>query len=138
MPDLTRLAARLVPNDVPPQDAPELAAAATRNAWKLEDSIFSPKPRENDSKGFYDKEGIEADVFDLDWQRCLGKSKFSRMLGKQVHSEELMARLVAELRSRCGLTAAPDRAQVLLSDTCYCLWSIIHSKITSDQTINIT
>ncbi|GAX86341.1 hypothetical protein CEUSTIGMA_g13753.t1, partial [Chlamydomonas eustigma] len=100
MTDLLHMAACLVPNDAPPQDAPFQAAAAASRAWGLEDSIFSPKPRENDSKGFYDKEGMEADVFDLDWQRCLDKSKFSRMLGKHVPSEETMARLVAELRSR--------------------------------------
>jgi hypothetical protein len=58
----------------------------------------STQPCENDSKDFYDRAGIEADVFEHDWAKCWEKQRFQKLVNKNVGGEDLKA----ELRKRYG------------------------------------
>ena len=60
----------------------DIAAAPSRKKWRLEDSIFAKKPKENDSRGYWDRDGVAADVFDHDWAVCCQKSRFIRLIEK--------------------------------------------------------
>ena len=46
--------------------------------------------RENDSKDFYDREGIEGSVFDADWKRCCEKQRFTKLVAKYRGGDELL------------------------------------------------
>jgi hypothetical protein len=50
--------------------------------WRLEDSIFAKKVKENDSKSFLNLKGISGDAFDFDWAMCCRKSRFIRLVEK--------------------------------------------------------
>ena len=53
-----------------------------RKPWRIEDSIFGARPRENDSAGYTDKNGVGRVLFEADWARCMLKEKFSKFLGR--------------------------------------------------------
>ncbi|KAL6759102.1 hypothetical protein V8C86DRAFT_1376225 [Haematococcus lacustris] len=86
--------------------ARELSAAAADagvagKPWALEDSIWAPRPSENDSKGYYDAKGIVCNAFDHDWGRCESKERFQRKMQKLTKGRpELLEGLKQELRSR--------------------------------------
>ena len=50
--------------------------------WKLETSIFNPRPSECDAKSFFDTEKVRRRRLDLDWKRVCEKSRFVSLIGK--------------------------------------------------------
>ena len=56
------------------------------------------QPSENDSKDFYDRQGIEADIFEHDWAKCWQRQRFQKLVNKNLGGEDLKA----ELRKRYG------------------------------------
>ena len=56
------------------------------------------QPRENDSKSYWDRDGIEGDVFDADWTVCWRKQRFQKLVAKAQPKEQDL--LLSEFRSR--------------------------------------
>ncbi len=102
--DLTNLTAILIPKPV--IKVARQQEEVLRPPWRIEDSIFAPKPKENDSKSYWDRPGVYEEAFDQDWQRCFKKSKFQKMLDKYAKGEgsedggAAIAALQAEMRIR--------------------------------------
>lgn len=44
---------------------------AAKRAWKLEDSIWKPRVKWADSKGFWDSDDVERSMFECDWARAI-------------------------------------------------------------------
>lgn len=97
--DLCKLVSVVRPKAPPAAGAPPSVTSA-RKPWSLEDSIFAPRPLENDSKGWYDRDTIEVDVFERDWGRCTAKERFNRFLEKHTKCDPGAAALRAELHER--------------------------------------
>ena len=57
-----------------------IGVALARDKWRLEDSIFAKKGKENDSKSFWNRKGISEDAFDFDWSICCQKGRFIRLI----------------------------------------------------------
>jgi hypothetical protein len=55
----------------------EVARVEVREPWKLPDSIFKPRVKESDAKGFWDTDECEAKMFECDWARACSKEKFT-------------------------------------------------------------
>ncbi|GAX83592.1 hypothetical protein CEUSTIGMA_g11017.t1 [Chlamydomonas eustigma] len=66
--------------------------------WRIEDSFFAKKPRENDSKSYLDRPAVELSSFDFDWGMCCTKSRFGKMINKWSNGK--VEGLKHELRER--------------------------------------
>ena len=51
--------------------------------WTLPMSIFKPRQRESDSKGFFDSDSCERRAMNSDWKRLMEKEKFYNMLVRE-------------------------------------------------------
>ena len=59
-----------------------ISVATKRDKWRLEDSIFAKKGKENDSKSFWNRKGLGEDAFYFDWSICCRKVRFIRLIEK--------------------------------------------------------
>ena len=51
--------------------------------WRgLGKSVFGGRPKENDSRAFTNRPGIERDIFDKDWLRANAKKRFGQLITK--------------------------------------------------------
>ena len=55
----------------------EAARVEAREPWKLPESIFKPRVKECDSKGFWDSDECYDKMFERDWARACAKEKFT-------------------------------------------------------------
>lgn len=60
----------------------DIEAGPARKPWRVEDSIFGRKPRENDSRAYWDADRLALDAFDADWATCCKKTRFERLVEK--------------------------------------------------------
>ena len=58
------------------------SSAPARKQWRVEDSIFGKKPRENESRSYWDGDHIAKGAFDADWATCCKKARFERLVEK--------------------------------------------------------
>ena len=54
-----------------------IEVAQARAPWKLPESVFKPRVKEADSRGFFDTDQSEARMFERDWERACTKEKFT-------------------------------------------------------------
>jgi len=80
--DLSQLCCVLLPRHPPLPDAPPPPDEPPRARWRLEDSIFAPRPTEADSRDWFNGDSIAADVFEHDWARCAAKSMFAKFVDR--------------------------------------------------------
>jgi len=69
------------------------------SGWRLEDSVFAHRPRQCESKDFYDNQRITEMAMEQDLSRCMGKKRFQKFLDKWA-PKEARDELVAELKRR--------------------------------------
>jgi hypothetical protein len=51
-----------------------------KDDWKLEDSIFAPRPYESDSNSFWNEEWVGGAAFNVDWARAIRKQSFRNLV----------------------------------------------------------
>lgn len=61
----------------------DVEAPRPKTPWRLPESIFKPRLRESDSKGFFDTHQIEDRNFEKNWKRVTGKDKFLSFLERE-------------------------------------------------------
>lgn len=61
----------------------EVKAPEEREPWTLPMSVFKPRAKESDAKGYLDTDVSEEKMFERDWQRACSKEKFTGMLARE-------------------------------------------------------
>ncbi|KAF5832483.1 hypothetical protein DUNSADRAFT_11605 [Dunaliella salina] len=86
---------------VSPKPSPTSGAGGqdVRSEWRLEDSVFAHRPKQCESKDFYDNQGITDMVMEQDLSRCMDKRRFQKFLNKWA-PKDAREELVAELKRR--------------------------------------
>jgi hypothetical protein len=56
---------------------------AEREPWSLPASIFKPRAKESDVRGFHDTAASLGKLFERDWTRACAKEKFTSMLARE-------------------------------------------------------
>ncbi|CAG9462609.1 unnamed protein product [Pedinophyceae sp. YPF-701] len=90
----------------------DVEAPRPRTPWRLPDSIFKPRVKESDARGFFDTHQVEDKSFERCWRRLTSKDKFMGMLSRENKAdkdkdEKVMVRdLQAVLRKHWALIQA--------------------------------
>lgn len=61
----------------------EVETPRPKTPWRLPESIFKPRVRESDAKGFFDTHQVEEKAFEREWKRCMGKEKLVSALSRE-------------------------------------------------------
>lgn len=66
---------------LPPTPTP--APLQEREAWSLPASVFKSRAKECESHAYYDGDSVLDKMFEKDWQRAVGKEKFSSFMARE-------------------------------------------------------